>query len=94
MTKTLKKRTLAQFVSEQKAADPEFAAEFDGLLLARRIRGLREKRNVSQAELAEMVGTKQPNVARLESGRVVPRIDLLFRVARALGTPLGKLVGP
>ena len=41
-----------------------------------------------------VVGTKQPNVARLESGRVVPRIDLLFRVARALGTPLGKLVAP
>jgi ribosome-binding protein aMBF1 (putative translation factor) len=89
-----KKRTLAQFVAEQKEADPVFAAEFDRLRLARRIRTLRERRNVSQVELAAMIGTKQPNIARLESGRVTPRIDLLFRVARALATPLGKLVGP
>lgn len=94
MSKTSEKktRTLGQFVAEQRAADPEFAAEFDRLRLARRIRSLRESRHVSQAELAAMVGTKQPNVARLESGRIVPRIDFLFRVARALGTPLGKLV--
>ena len=93
MSKAAKKtRTLSQFIAAQRASDPEFAAEFDRLRLARRIRALRESRHLSQSELAVMVGTKQPNVARLESGRIVPRIDFLFRVARALGSSLGKLV--
>jgi hypothetical protein len=30
-------------------------------------------------------GTKQPNIARLESGKVVPKLDFLEKVAHALG---------
>ena len=36
-------------------------------------------------QLAALAGTKQPNIARLESGKVVPRLDFLEKVARALG---------
>ena len=39
----------------------------------------------SSIPVATLAGTKQPNIARLESGKVVPRLDFLEKVARALG---------
>ncbi len=81
-------RSLNDFIREQRKKDPEFAADFDRLEVARRIRDLRERKKVSQGELAARVGTKQPAIARLESGRVVPKLDLLDKVARALGRRL------
>lgn len=55
---------------------------------ARYLRQIREKRGISQTQLAEMIGTKQPAIARLESGSVVPRIELLQRLAKALSMKL------
>jgi ribosome-binding protein aMBF1 (putative translation factor) len=81
-------RSLDEFIRDQRRRDPEFAAEFDRLELARLVRELREQKKVSQGELAARVGTKQPAIARLESGRVIPKLDLLDKVARALGTRL------
>ncbi len=84
--------SLQEFIEQRKAESPTFAVlyaeEFNKAALARQVRELREKRKLSQAELAERVGTKQPAIARLESGRVVPRIDLLQKIAHALGVQL------
>lgn len=84
--------SLQELIQERKADSPAFAAlydeEFNKLALARQVRELREKNKLSQVELAERVGTKQPAIARLESGRVVPRLDLLQKIARALGMRL------
>ena len=79
-------RSLDEFVVEQRAKDPEFRAEFDQLQLARNVKGLREKKKMSQVHLAALAGTKQPNIARLEIGWVVPRLDFPEKVARALGS--------
>ncbi|HEX9485944.1 MAG TPA: helix-turn-helix transcriptional regulator [Gemmatimonadales bacterium] len=81
-------RSLNDFIREQREKDPQFAAEFDRLEVARLVRDLRERKKVSQGELAARVGTKQPAIARLESGRVIPKLDLLDKVARALGRRL------
>ncbi len=81
-------RSLNELIREQREKDPEFAVEFDRLEVARLVRDLRERKKVSQGELAARVGTKQPAIARLESGRVVPKLDLLGKVARALGRRL------
>lgn len=74
------------------AEDPEFAAasveEADKLRLAHRIRELREASGLSQAQLAERIATKQPSIARIESGRMLPRLDVLQRIASALGLRL------
>ena len=78
-------RGLDEFIVEQCAKGPEFRSEFDRLRLARKVKGLREKKKMSQAQLGALAGTKQPNIARLESGNVVPRLDFLEEVARALG---------
>jgi len=39
---------------------------------------------ISQSELAKRMGTKQPNIARAESGKIVPSITFLKEVAKAL----------
>ena len=78
-------RSLDEFIVEHRAKDPEFRAEFDRLQLARTVKGLREKKKMSQVQLAALAGTKQPNIARLESGKVIPKLDFLEKVARSLG---------
>ncbi|MBQ8563726.1 MAG: helix-turn-helix transcriptional regulator [Firmicutes bacterium] len=43
----------------------------------------RKERGISQRELAELSGVKQPAIARLESMQSTPKIDtLLFRFQR------------
>lgn len=44
----------------------------------------RAQRELSQRELADLVGTTQSAIARLESGGRPPRIDTLLRIADAL----------
>lgn len=81
-----------QYLHDREQRDAELAAlsheEYDKLQLARQIRRLREARGLSQAQLAELLGTRQPSIARIESGRVLPRIDMLFRLATVLGLRL------
>jgi len=44
--------------------------------------------NLSQRELAELCGTTQSAIARLERGGRPPRIDTLLRIAEALDCEL------
>jgi DNA-binding XRE family transcriptional regulator len=53
--------------------------------LAFEIRTLREKKGLSQRQLAELVGTTQSAIARLEGGRISPSLPTLDRIAAALG---------
>jgi len=48
----------------------------------------RQARGFSQRELAELVGTTQSAIARLERGGRPPRIDTLLRIADALDCEL------
>ena len=81
-----------EYARRRGAREPEFASafeeEFDQLRLAREIRNARERRKVSQTELAQRVGTKQPHIARLELGKALPRLDVLHKIAAALGLRL------
>ena len=45
----------------------------------------REEKGLSQRELAELSGIKQPAIARLESMKATPQIDTLFKVLHPLG---------
>lgn len=70
--------------------DPEFRAAYAALepefAVARAIISARRHANLTQKQLAERMGTTQSVVARLESGRVMPSMKTLFRVAEATGT--------
>ncbi|MDR2610345.1 MAG: helix-turn-helix transcriptional regulator [Clostridiales Family XIII bacterium] len=48
----------------------------------------REQKGISQKQLAEMSGLKQPAIARLERMQATPQVDTLFRVLRPLGYTL------
>ena len=68
----------------------EFAKQYgaleDEFVIAREVLTLRKKRNMTQAELADLIGTSQPAIARLESGNYENlSLSFLKRVADALG---------
>src|SRR5712671_7652455 len=54
------------------------------------VRSMRMGAGLTQAQLANRIGTSQPTIARLEKGLDVrtPRWDTLQRIARALGRQL------
>lgn len=58
------------------------------LMLGMRVRELREAAGLSQSELARRTGTRQPNIARLETGGGIPKLETLQRIAGALGMEL------
>lgn len=80
--------TLDDHIVEARKASPEFAAELDKLALARSIKELRESQKMTQAQLAKRAKTAQSAIARLESGKVIPRLDLLQKIASAMGMTL------
>ena len=56
--------------------------------IAEQVADRRHTLGLSQAELAELTGTTQSAIARLESGGRPPRIDTLLRIANALDCEL------
>jgi DNA-binding XRE family transcriptional regulator len=68
--------------------DPAFRAEFKRLepefALARELIGARAKAKLSQAQVAQRMGTSQSAVARLETGRA-PSLTSLRKYAKAVG---------
>ncbi|MFH8395393.1 helix-turn-helix transcriptional regulator [Streptomyces sp. NPDC018036] len=48
----------------------------------------RQRRGMSQARLAELAGTGQAAISRIESGRDLPTLALLDRIALALDCQL------
>ncbi|ATW29799.1 transcriptional regulator [Candidatus Williamhamiltonella defendens] len=49
---------------------------------------LRDELKISQAELAAIIGVKQPSVARIEQADNDPRLSTLKRYVKALGGEL------
>lgn len=69
--------------------EPGFKAGYDALekefALASMLIDARIKARLSQAELAERMGTSQSTIARLESGAAKPSLSTLERFAKATG---------
>lgn len=72
--------------------DPEIKEEYDRLqpefAVINAIIEARRKKDVTQEELAEKIGTKQSVISRLESGRANPSVGFLKKLAQALNTNL------
>ncbi|GHT74577.1 hypothetical protein FACS189456_6090 [Bacteroidia bacterium] len=56
--------------------------------IGKRISELRNKKGISTITLAEMTGLKQPNICRIEQGRYSTGMDILSKIADALGCGL------
>ena len=73
------------------------AGAHDGWLFAQIAEQVADRRRalgLSQAELAEICGTTQSAIARLESGGRPPRIDTLLKLAHALDCDLAVELRP
>jgi ribosome-binding protein aMBF1 (putative translation factor) len=70
--------------------DPGFRDIWERSSLARavsiKVLKYRTERHLSQRALAAMLGVKQPQIARLESGEHTPSIDTLIRLSACLDT--------
>jgi transcriptional regulator with XRE-family HTH domain len=75
--------TFKDWQAEQ-VQNPEFVAASHELELGYEIARLRLQRGLTQTQLADMVGTRQPSIARLENGTSVPSLSFLDRIATAL----------
>ena len=49
---------------------------------------LRKERAITQQEIAERTGMKRTNIARIESGKNMPTIEVLVKLATALDMEL------
>ena len=58
------------------------------------IRARREQLDLTQDDVAKLMGTTQSNYAHIENGRASPKIDVIERVADALGIPPALLLTP
>ena len=65
--------------------DPEFVAALAAREPAYQVARLRILRGLTQKQLADLVGTKQSSIARLERGSTPPNLAFLNKVAAALG---------
>ncbi len=57
-----------------------------------RIREARQRRKLSQTELARRVGLHRVSLANIEGGRKTPSLPTLFKLARALKVSPASLV--
>jgi ribosome-binding protein aMBF1 (putative translation factor) len=87
-----KGRTLQDHIS-QKMKDPEFQKAWDDLdtefKLLEMVIKAREEAGLTQEELAQRIGTKQPALSRLERGGFKKaKIETLLKIANALNVRL------
>lgn len=81
--------TFEDYLGDETRVTPAERAqiEFETALIGKIIEA-REEKGLSQRDLAEISGVKQPAIARLESMRSTPQIDTLFKILSPLGYTL------
>jgi transcriptional regulator with XRE-family HTH domain len=82
------------FFRELEAEFPEIAGIDLPCVLASNVYRLRKDRGLTQEQLAEAVGVRQPRIAEVERGDSNPRLDTLEKLAFALGVPTFALLDP
>jgi len=72
--------------------EPKYRKAYEALeeefVLASAVMDVRNRAGLTQEQLARKMGTTQPVVARLESGRTRPSMRTLGRLAEATGSSL------
>ncbi len=76
-----------EFKAEYEALEPEYK-------LASALIRLRLARGLTQEQLANLLNTKQESIARLESGRSLPSLSTVKKVANALDAEIEISIKP
>ena len=91
-TKSGVKYVLFEDMKREALRNPEFQKAYDALApkyaLINAMLDARNKKGMTQAEIAERAGTTQSAIARFESGRTNPTLEFASRLSRALGAKL------
>ncbi|WP_231037589.1 helix-turn-helix transcriptional regulator [Pectinatus frisingensis] len=79
-------------IKTQMLSDNEVKKEYDKLkpryeLISQLIK-VRSEKQLTQEELAKMMGTQKSNISRLESGNYNPSLDFIIKAAHSLGKEL------
>ncbi|WP_254567693.1 helix-turn-helix transcriptional regulator [Oscillatoria sp. HE19RPO] len=76
-------------IRDQVLANPEVKAEYDALEdefeRANRAIAIRASTGLNQREFAERVGMKRSQIAQIESGKSIPKLETLEKLATAAG---------
>jgi transcriptional regulator with XRE-family HTH domain len=82
-------KTHEELIADQLRDDPEFRRQWERTALSRAVAvgvvRYRADHDLPQRDLAQRLGMKQPQVARLELGEVNPSMDTLMRISSGLG---------
>ena len=60
---------------------------------AKNLEDLRNKKNISQKKLAEIVGVTQVAISQYETGKSVPKINIAVKLADVFGVTCEELYG-
>jgi DNA-binding XRE family transcriptional regulator len=75
-------------VKKELLKDPEVFEEYNKLQplyeIISKLIEIRIKKNVTQKELAQLLGTKQSAISRIENGTYMPSLKLIKRIAEIL----------
>jgi transcriptional regulator with XRE-family HTH domain len=94
-----RKTAVAEWIDGRLMGDRRLAHEVDEILnemrLEQDLAALREKRKLSQRQVAKLIGTSQPYVAKLESGQIKNiGVGTLVKYAQALGGTVSVQIKP
>ncbi|MDD4902752.1 MAG: helix-turn-helix transcriptional regulator [Patescibacteria group bacterium] len=81
-------RQLNEKLLKQESFRKELEKEDLAFEIAESIIDARIDKGVTQEELAKMIGTKQPAIARIENGNDLPSLNQLQKITKALGYKL------
>ena len=89
MEKSKQIKTIDDYMNDETRVTPaeRERINFEVSIIGKMIEA-REEKGLSQRELAELSGIKQPAIARLESLKATPQIDTLFKILYPLGYTL------
>jgi transcriptional regulator with XRE-family HTH domain len=86
--KTIKLSEIRKRILAQPDVESEYEALRDEFQMARLLILMRKASGFTQQELADRSGMKQPQLARLETGKQLPRLDTLATLAAQAGYDL------
>jgi transcriptional regulator with XRE-family HTH domain len=71
---------------------PGHAGDNLGLVVGHHIKRLRSRRNLSLEALAKVSGVSRAMLGQIETGRSVPTINVVWKIARAFDVPFSTLI--
>ncbi len=76
---------LDEIVASRAQSEPEVAQNWEAIKLVTRLKVERERRGLSQAQIAERMGIAQPHVARIERRPWSASLGRIMAYAHAIG---------